>query len=166
MKKVFLVFTLVCCYLIGTAQTVSIALMHFHSGRNTAPREYWRHRDFKGSVSEIKTRLDSMDASFKIVKGILISCPNCISFESSNYPGYFLRQSDGVIILSKLNNDRDKEDASFKRILGYMNMGSTYLTPNLKNCIRYVNGQLIVGYRDLYNNIDGTFSETDGLDTY
>ena len=128
MKNVFLVFTLLFCYTIATAQTVNILVAKFRDPRSSTPPTYlyWRHIDYRCEISELKTPLDRLDASFKIVKGLVPNCTDCISFESVNYPGYFLRRSVQNIILTKLDNDTDKKEASFVRVQVQEGRGISY----------------------------------------
>ncbi|GAE89172.1 adhesion or S-layer protein [Acetivibrio straminisolvens JCM 21531] len=57
---------------------------------------------------------------FKIVPGL--ADPSCISFESKNHPGYYLKHENFKIILKKYEDtDLYKEDATFKVVPGLAN---------------------------------------------
>lgn len=64
------------------------------------------------------------DAQFRIVPGL--ASQEGISFEAMNYPGYFLRNHNGNIMLVK--NDRStafRNDATFRRVNGLADAGWT-----------------------------------------
>ena len=70
-----------------------------------------RHRDFRGRVDQIRTRLDRADSSFTIRKGLAGSC---VSFEAVNYRGYFLRHRNFEIRLERRDNSQlFQQDATF-----------------------------------------------------
>ncbi len=53
-----------------------------------------------------------LDSSFRIVKGL--ADPTCISFESVNFPGYFLRHRDWQIYIDRFDgSDLNRKDATF-----------------------------------------------------
>ncbi|OJH36027.1 AbfB domain-containing protein [Cystobacter ferrugineus] len=80
-----------------------------------APEFYIRHYDGRGEASFISSRssnLDMQDATFRIVPGL--ADDRCISFEASNYEGYFLRHRGSDIFLDPDNNTLAfSEDATF-----------------------------------------------------
>lgn len=81
------------------------------------PTRYIRHCGFLGVVTEIATDLGKQDATFNIVQGLADS--SCVSFESVNYPGFYLRHSDFRLRLDPANLDQTfKEDATFKVVSG------------------------------------------------
>jgi hypothetical protein len=84
---------------------------------------YIRHRDFLGEISPIVTSLDRADATFRVITGLADS--SCISFESSNFPGHYLRhesfrlrlhQSDGTALF--------RQDATFCSTVGLAGRGA------------------------------------------
>jgi len=81
---------------------------------------YVRHRSFRAEVTPVGSALDRQDATFRIVPGL--ADPNWISFESVNYPGYYLRHQDFVFHLHQASDDQlFKEDATFRIIPGLAN---------------------------------------------
>jgi len=74
-----------------------------------------RHRNFLGRAERItaaSSRLDRLDSRFVVRTGL--SRSSCVSLESVNYPGYFLRHRDFVIHLDR--RDRSQlftRDATF-----------------------------------------------------
>ncbi len=76
--------------------------------------QYIRHRDGLGVSSLVQTDLDKKDSTFKIVAGLADTTH--VSFESWNYPGYFLRHEGSRLKLHKKTNDTlFSQDATFKR---------------------------------------------------
>jgi len=75
-------------------------------------KRYARHRNFRGELTEISSDLDKLDATFKVVQGLADS--KYVSFESKNYPGYFLRHRNFELWLDRNDNsDPFKKDATF-----------------------------------------------------
>ncbi|WP_305789695.1 AbfB domain-containing protein [Symbioplanes lichenis] len=61
-----------------------------------------RHRDYRARVDRIASRnnaLDRADSRFVVRAGLADA--SCVSFESSNYPGYFLRHRNGEVWLDR-----------------------------------------------------------------
>lgn len=78
------------------------------------PNHYLRHRLFRAELTEIESTLDRKDATFRIVPGLgdpdtVTSTHEYVSFESWNYPGYFLVEIDGKLYL----RERGVCDADF-----------------------------------------------------
>jgi hypothetical protein len=74
------------------------------------------------------------DAEFRIVPGLANAMG--ISFEAMNYPGYFLRNNNGNVVLVKNDGSAAfRNDATFKRVKGLANASWTSYTlfnnPNL-----------------------------------
>ena len=73
-----------------------------------------RHRDFLGRVDLIgpqSSALDHADSRFTVRAG---GAPGCVSLESTNYPGYFLRNRDSVIRLDRADNSPwFRQDSTF-----------------------------------------------------
>ncbi|NMO23562.1 matrixin family metalloprotease [Pyxidicoccus fallax] len=62
---------------------------------------YVRHANSLGEISTISSQLDKVDSHFRRVAGLANS--GCVSFESVNFPGMFLRHQDYRIKLSPYN---------------------------------------------------------------
>jgi hypothetical protein len=74
---------------------------------------YIRHQKFHGELTVVKSGLDKKDATFWLRPGL--AHPRGVSFDSVNYPGYFLRHQGFRIKLHKReNSDLFKKDATFK----------------------------------------------------
>ncbi|MBD2731986.1 AbfB domain-containing protein [Nostoc sp. FACHB-892] len=87
------------------AQRISIQSYNY-------PNQYIRHKIGIGEISEISSVLDRADATFLQKPGL--ASTSCLSFESSNFPGLFLRHSFGQIVLNVNNNtDLFRKDATF-----------------------------------------------------
>jgi hypothetical protein len=56
------------------------------------PNYYIRHRNFLGEISPLESTLDKKDGTFRIVPGL--AAEEHFSFESINFPGYFLWAED------------------------------------------------------------------------
>jgi hypothetical protein len=84
-----------------------------HSIRAYAPaRNYIRHANSQGFISEINVELDSRDARFRTVPGLAQS--NCVSLQSTNIRDHYLRHSGFRIILSPYSSDPVfRKDATF-----------------------------------------------------
>lgn len=81
------------------------------------PDRYIRHRNYLGELTTVKSNLDTLDSTFKVVKGL--AGRGTVSFESKNYPGYYLRHHNFRIKLHKLDgSDLFRQDASFIRKTG------------------------------------------------
>lgn len=74
-----------------------------------------RHRDFQGRVERVgpgSSSLDRADSRFVVRAGQ--ADPDCVSLESVNYPGYFLRHEDLVLRLRRGDGSwRFAADATF-----------------------------------------------------
>jgi|GEM_PF-3585652 len=74
--------------------------------------EYIRHYKGRGILGPVRSSFDGDDATFQIVSGLADS--RCISFQSVNYPGYYLNQSNGEVFLDPSSSDLAfAEDATF-----------------------------------------------------
>jgi hypothetical protein len=73
---------------------------------------YMRHRASIGYISQIWSALDRQDATFRIVNGL--ADPGCVSFESRNYPGSYLRHEGYLIKLHGYDaSELFRKDATF-----------------------------------------------------
>lgn len=79
------------------------------------PEFYMSHFKGLGEIARVTNRSsdqDKDDATFRVVPGL--ADERCISFEASNYPGYFMRQRNGEIFLDPGASDLSyREDATF-----------------------------------------------------
>jgi hypothetical protein len=79
--------------------------------------QYVRHSNYLGEISPMRSDLDREDASFTITPGL--ADPNKISFESANFPGYFLRDKDGRVRLHRNDGSQAfNDDATFAQVPG------------------------------------------------
>ena len=77
------------------------------------PERYIRHRMLLGYLDRVvaSDKLARKDATFRLVPGL---AGRCISFESVNYPGHFLRHEHYRVKLAKqVNEQLFREDATF-----------------------------------------------------
>lgn len=136
-------------------RTVSFSSLNYNN-------RYIRHRSFLGYIDPI-VRNDMQarkDATFRIVPGL---AGKCNSFESINYPGYFLRHQYFRIKLDKQTGDQlFKDDATFCISPGLANpKGISFASVNFPGYyIRHSNFELWLNQPDgsrLYNQ-DATFA--------
>jgi hypothetical protein len=72
-----------------------------------------RHSNSLGLITKTDNELDRKDATFTVHRG-LSGTPNSVSFESSNYPGQFLRHENYRIKLApRQDSQLFRQDASF-----------------------------------------------------
>ena len=75
------------------AATLPVPMQSYVSLRSfKEPTKAIRHRNFLGELTEIQSKLDKEDSTFKIVQGLADG--NAISLESLNFPGHFLVASE------------------------------------------------------------------------
>lgn len=71
-----------------------------------------RHRDYRARIDRISSALDRADSRFVVRAGL--ADPACVSFESTNYPGMFLRHRDSQVWLdTRRGSDLYAADATF-----------------------------------------------------
>ncbi|MEA3325465.1 MAG: AbfB domain-containing protein [Euryarchaeota archaeon] len=106
-------------------------------------QSFIRHRNFRGEVTPIVSTLDQKDATFKIVPGL--ADDSCVSFESLNYPGYYLRHQNFQIKLHKKTGDwLFKKDATFKVVPGLNdNRQVSFESLNYPGYFIYNNGNIL-----------------------
>jgi hypothetical protein len=79
-----------------------------------------RHKFFLAEIAEIVSNLDKKDATFRLVPGL--ASDDDVSFESINYPGYYLRHQNFRIKLQRLSDDANPDlfqrDATFRIVDG------------------------------------------------
>lgn len=94
------------------------------------PDRYVRHVDFKARIDPISTPLDRADGTFNVVPGLANN--SCMSLESSNFPGYFLRHQGYQIYLHKADGtELFAADATFCQRPGRAGAGSSLEALNL-----------------------------------
>ncbi|MCK6075128.1 glycoside hydrolase family 43 protein [Paenibacillus silvae] len=96
------------------------------------PGSFIRHYNYQARIDSSISPAE--DAQFRIVPGLANS--SGISFEAINYPGYFLRNNNGSILLVKNDGSAAfKNDATFKRVNGLANASwssyASFTNPNL-----------------------------------
>jgi hypothetical protein len=123
-----------------------------------SPGFYIRHQNSLGKITQIPSKLDKKDATFRIVRGLI---GKCNSFESINYPGYYLRHQNSLIKLDKEEDDNlFKQDSTFCLEKGLAN-STDYSFQSYNYPSKYIlnkNGNLYIeeGKGDLFNK-DATF---------
>ncbi len=95
------------------------------------PDRYIRHREYLGFIEPIADddEVGRKDATFRSVPGL---AGKCTSFESVNFPNYFLRHGNFRLHLSKGIDDRGfKQDATFCQVPGLANsLGKSFESVN------------------------------------
>ncbi|MEZ4870261.1 MAG: spherulation-specific family 4 protein [Caldilineaceae bacterium] len=93
------------------------------------PTAFIRHQFFRAKLTSIFSDLDKKDATFKLVPGLANNGdPMRVSFESVNYPGYYLRvtATDNTVMLRVKQNDAQYlADATFRLRPGLNNASLT-----------------------------------------
>ncbi|MBP2336458.1 hypothetical protein JOF41_002636 [Saccharothrix coeruleofusca] len=88
------------------------------------PDRYVRHRDNVAYLEPVSTALDRQDATFSVVAGLAHT--DCYSFESSNYPGHFLRHRGTALVLGRFDGSAGfRGDATFCGRAGLAGRGTT-----------------------------------------
>jgi hypothetical protein len=118
------------------------------------------HNNFLGYIEVPTTPTKKRDVSFRLRNGL--ANPNCTSFESINFPGYFLRHQNYRIKLHR--NDGSQlflEDATFCQRYGAAGRGISFESHNYPGYwIRHKNYELWINPSDnteLFRN-DATFT--------
>ncbi|WP_419889656.1 AbfB domain-containing protein [Paenibacillus xylanexedens] len=123
------------------------------------PGSFIRHYNYQARIDANVSPAE--DAQFRIVPGL--SNATGISFESMNYPGYFLRNNNGNITLVKNDGSATfRNDATFKRVSGLANASWTsyasFSNPNLY--LRHYNNVLkLAAVVTAIDKSDATFRE-------
>lgn len=92
---------------------------------NDSETRYVRHFVFRGSVEATSRLVSPEDATFKIVRGL--ADERCYSFQSVNYPGYFLRHSLFALMLHPNSGDGlFKREATFCKQPGRAGEGVSF----------------------------------------
>ena len=91
-----------------------------------------RHANYLGFVSPINAgsaQIDRLDSAFYVRAGLADAA--CISFESKNYPGYYLRHAGFRIRLNQNDNSAlYRDDATFCQRAGLAGRGNSYESKN------------------------------------
>ncbi|MCP1381328.1 AbfB domain-containing protein [Runella salmonicolor] len=112
---------------VSTSQLISLEVIN-------KPDVFVRHLPSSGvRIAKLSTKIDKQDATFILVKGVDTKCADCISFESVNNPGKYLRHQNSRIMLTTLSSDLDKADASFRQVAGLAGKGYSYESSNFPN---------------------------------
>ncbi len=88
------------------------------------PDRYIRHSFFRGQLTQIASDTDKQDATFRIVPGLadatIAATYQYVSFESWNYPGWYLKEDNAELTLSprKTCDDEFDRSATFKHVAG------------------------------------------------
>lgn len=132
------------------------------------PDRYLRHQQFNGELTPVTSALDKKDATFRIVPGLADSLFQntfqFVSFESWNYPGWYLRDENGRLVLRRRPTGDHAFDccATFKEVPGLTDGSASsfelYCRPG--NFIRHRNYHLYVesGADELFKK-DATFQK-------
>ena len=114
-----------------------------------------RHRNFFAEATPIASDLDQADSLFWVRRGL--ANPSLVSFESYNYPGYYLRHEDWRIKISnwdlKARNDVNalfNKDATFSFIPGLNGQDASFQSLNYPD--RFIR------HRDFHLFLDPTSS--------
>ncbi|MEB2309349.1 MAG: C25 family cysteine peptidase [Candidatus Brocadiaceae bacterium] len=130
------------------------------------PDRYLRHQCYRGELTPIISPLDKMDATFRLVPGLADSMFGetfqFVSFESWNYPGWYLKDENGRLVLSRRPTCDHTFDcnATFKEVPGLADRSAVSLESYCRpGCfIRHRDYHLFVesGNGDLFKK-DATF---------
>ncbi|SLK12314.1 MULTISPECIES: glycoside hydrolase family 43 protein [unclassified Paenibacillus] len=123
------------------------------------PGSFIRHYNYQARIDASVSPAE--DAQFRIVPGLANATG--ISFESMNYPGYFLRNNNGNITLVKNDGSATfRNDATFKRVNGLANAAWTSyaLFSNPNQYLRHYNNVLkLEAVVTALDKSDATFRE-------
>lgn len=133
------------------------------------PNHFVRHRFFAGSLTQVSSDLDRMDATFRLVPGLAppsgAGAAQYVSFEAWNYPGFFLVDENGSLVL-RLRPTCDREFdrlATFRQVGGLADTSAYSFESSLRagRYIRHRNFALYVeaGQGDLFKK-DASFRLT------
>ena len=78
---------------------------------------YWRHAGFAANITADASPAE--DTWFQVGAGLADRADDCISFESVNLPGYYLRRKNSVIKLEEHDGSAQfADDATFRAVAG------------------------------------------------
>jgi hypothetical protein len=120
---------------------------------------YARHRFYQGEIAPAASDLDRQDATFRLTPGLADDAvADLVSFESWNYPGYFLVEENRRIFLRQRRtcSDAFNESATFRIVPGLADGSAISLESHARadHYIRHWNFQLYVDPRE-----SGIFAE-------
>jgi len=144
----------------GQPQSGTVDDRQFAAWQSYNYRDHFiRHRNFLGEITPISSQLDRDDSTFRMVRGLYGG--NTVSFESKNYPGYYLRHQEFRIKLHRPDgSDLFRQDASFMVVPGLADLsGKSFESVNYPgHYIRHRNFHLYLegGNDDLFRK-DCTF---------
>lgn len=91
--------------------------------------DYLRHQNDNAVISPVSSTLDKNDATWIVRKGLANS--SCVSFESRNYPGDFLRHFDFQVYRQPMDGSSAfRADATFCPVAGKNGQGSSFRSYN------------------------------------
>ncbi|MGW4521863.1 alpha-L-arabinofuranosidase B [Amycolatopsis sp. NPDC004378] len=91
--------------------------------------DYLRHRNDTAVISPVSSTLDKNDATWVVRKGLADA--SCVSFESRNYPGDFLRHFDFQVLRRPMDGSAVfRADATFCPVAGKNGQGSSFRSYN------------------------------------
>ncbi len=122
----------------------------------TNPGYRVRHRDFVGRIDPIgpgSVALDRADSTFTVRTGL--ADPRCVSFESVDYPGYFLRHQNFQIYLQQRDGTAlFASDATFCPVTGLTGQHTSFRSVNYPG--RYLDHRADQLYLDAPDGTDAT----------
>ncbi len=114
---------------------------------------YIRHRNFLGYIEVPNNTLGRKDSTFRVRRGF--ANPNCTSFESVNFPGYYLRHGNFRIKLSENDGSEIfRKDATFCIRRGVAGRGISFQSLNFPS--RYIR----------HRNFELWLDKADGTDLF
>jgi hypothetical protein len=133
-----------------TGETGSLAPGSEISLNATTPcctADYIRHQNggaVLSAISPASPLLDRQDATWIVRRGLADS--SCISLESRNYPGDYLRHQDGVVYRQPFDGTSQmRSDATFCAAPGLSGQGNSFQSVNYTtNYIRHYNGTVYI----------------------
>jgi non-reducing end alpha-L-arabinofuranosidase len=120
---------------------------------------YIRHQNNQVVTSVIaggSSALDKNDGSWIVRRGL--SNASCVSFESRNFPGDFLRHSNFQLFRQPMDGSAlFRQDATFCPVAGHSGTGTSFASANFPDrFIRHFNDQLFIASNGGSNAFDAT----------
>jgi len=127
---------------------------------------YIRHQNndaVTSVISSSSSALDKNDASWIVRKGLADS--SCVSFESRNYPGDFLRHSDFQLYRQPMDGSAlFRADATFCPTAGKSGQGTSFASYNYPTrFLRHYNNTVYIASDGGSNAFDSATSWTDDV---
>ncbi|SEF37866.1 Alpha-L-arabinofuranosidase B (ABFB) domain-containing protein [Amycolatopsis pretoriensis] len=106
--------------------------------------DYIRHQNDNAVISPVSSTLDKNDATWIVRRGLASS--SCVSFESRNYPGDFLRHFDFQVYRQPMDGSAAfRADATFCPVAGKNGQGSSFRSYNYSGkYLRHYNNTLYI----------------------